>query len=502
MRRGSGTSSLARFLSSASWSLAPGPCEAPAPVTILTFPCQDGFCSRAGPLSARSMDGTARFSVWRTAAAAAWAGSWECSSLAWSAGAGGAGGATGGGAAGGATGGGAGGGVTGMAGAAAVSRSKTSSLTGAGRAASAAAGASTVTASARARGPRRAPRVAAARFRPARCAQRHRPALLARGLRAAAGLGRRGLGRLAGARPACAAEARAQRLQPAAVGAGASRGRWNLDRQLPRPVRPRPGPRRPGPRQPVRSRSAGPRPALTGASVGTGAARPARAGAGSTGGGSVGAGAVWTGRSGRAGDGQVLPTFPPGKVVTGRVAAGARRRFRPYRALTRPVVRHLKRRGARRTSPCPHRHALDHRWYHRRPSGGRLRRRGVRPGDGPAGSDRSGPAASTGAKREHPRAHRRAWRRYLPVGRARRPTPRLPVVADGDRRGVQRDRRHPGLRPAPPGHRPPGHGDRLRATPRTTPPMRPPSLRRPAPTPGDRARRGRRGPSGPSLPAG
>ena len=74
MRLGSGTSSLARFLSSASWSLAPGPCEAPVPVTILTFPCQDGFCSRDGPLSARSMDGTARFWVSLTATAAAWAG--------------------------------------------------------------------------------------------------------------------------------------------------------------------------------------------------------------------------------------------------------------------------------------------------------------------------------------------------------------------------------------------------------------------------------------------
>jgi hypothetical protein len=33
-------------------------------------------------------------------------------------------------------------------------------------------------------------------------------------------------------------------------------------------------------------------------------------------------GSVRTGRSGRAGDGQAFPTFPPGKVVTGRVAAG------------------------------------------------------------------------------------------------------------------------------------------------------------------------------------
>ena len=125
MRLGSGTSSLARFLSSASWSLAPGPCEAPAPVTILTFPCQDGFCSRAGPLSARSIDGTARFWVSWTAAAVAWAGSWECSSLAWSTGAGGTlerrgghGGAD-------------------MAGGAAASGSRTNSGTGAGRAGSA-----------------------------------------------------------------------------------------------------------------------------------------------------------------------------------------------------------------------------------------------------------------------------------------------------------------------------------------------------------------------------
>ena len=65
------TGSLARFLSSASWSRAPGPCVAPLPVTILTLPCQEGFCSRAGPLSARSIDGTARLCVSLTATAGA-----------------------------------------------------------------------------------------------------------------------------------------------------------------------------------------------------------------------------------------------------------------------------------------------------------------------------------------------------------------------------------------------------------------------------------------------
>ena len=72
------------------------------PVTILTLPCQDGFCSRDGPLSARSIEGTARFCASLTATAGTgtgtWggekavggagagagggAGSWECSSLA------------------------------------------------------------------------------------------------------------------------------------------------------------------------------------------------------------------------------------------------------------------------------------------------------------------------------------------------------------------------------------------------------------------------------------
>ena len=69
IRLGSGNGSLARFRSSASWSRAPGPCEAPVPVTILTLPCQDGFCSREGPLSARSTEGTARFCASLTATA-------------------------------------------------------------------------------------------------------------------------------------------------------------------------------------------------------------------------------------------------------------------------------------------------------------------------------------------------------------------------------------------------------------------------------------------------
>ncbi len=59
IRRGSATGSRARFLSCASWSRAPGPCAAPLPVTILTLPPQEAFRSRAGPLSARSIEGTA-----------------------------------------------------------------------------------------------------------------------------------------------------------------------------------------------------------------------------------------------------------------------------------------------------------------------------------------------------------------------------------------------------------------------------------------------------------
>ena len=51
----SGSLALAR--SSASWSRLPGPC--PVPATILTLPCQVRLRSLEGPLSARSIDGTA-----------------------------------------------------------------------------------------------------------------------------------------------------------------------------------------------------------------------------------------------------------------------------------------------------------------------------------------------------------------------------------------------------------------------------------------------------------
>src|SRR3984957_21122068 len=59
IRFGSAMAILARFRSCASWSRAPGPGMAPLPVTILTLPPQEPFRSRAGPLSARSMDGMA-----------------------------------------------------------------------------------------------------------------------------------------------------------------------------------------------------------------------------------------------------------------------------------------------------------------------------------------------------------------------------------------------------------------------------------------------------------
>src|ERR1700733_15443082 len=67
IRRGSLTGSLARFLSCASWSRAPGPVVAPLPVMILTLPPQEAFMSRAGPLSARSIDGSLTSATWWTA---------------------------------------------------------------------------------------------------------------------------------------------------------------------------------------------------------------------------------------------------------------------------------------------------------------------------------------------------------------------------------------------------------------------------------------------------
>ena len=69
-----------------------------------------------------------------------------------------------------------------------------------------------------------------------------------------------------------------------------------------------PPPRRPAPRRPAR---------LSGASPGVGPARCVSAGAGAASAGAFDPASVRTGRSGRAGDGQVFPKLPPGKVVTG-----------------------------------------------------------------------------------------------------------------------------------------------------------------------------------------
>ncbi len=125
--------------------------------------------------------------------------------------------------------------------------------------------------------------------------------------------------------------------------------------------------------------------------------------------GSAGAEAVRTGRSGRAGDGHVVPTLPAGRVVTGRVATGgaggadgadgsadAERGRGRWRSCDTSSGG-----GAGRTTPGADRHALDHRRQHRWPSGGRLGCRGVRAtgrAGGSAGFGRlppPGPSAST-----------------------------------------------------------------------------------------------------------